>query len=142
MLKEFRNFILRGKVGELAVAVLIGAAFSNLVGSLTKDIINPVIARILGRPDLSALIFSVFGARIAYGNFLNAVISFILVIGVVFFLIVTPLGYLLQKFAVPPLVGSKTCTWCFSLIPDPATYCGFCTRAVEARTTPVRRKRV
>lgn len=131
MLKDFRDFILRGKVGELAVAVLIGAAFSSLVGSLTKDIINPVIARILGRPDLSAFILTLFGANIAYGNFLNALISFLLVLGVVFFLIVTPLGYFLQRFTVPPLVGTKACPWCFSLIPEPATYCGFCTRPLD-----------
>lgn len=137
MLREFRDFVLRGKVGELAVAVLIGAAFSNLVGSLTKDIINPIIARILGRPDLSALILTLFGAKIAYGNFLNALISFLLVMGVVFFLIVTPLSFLLRKFAVPPLHGSKACPWCFSLIPNPATFCGFCTRPVDATEVPV-----
>lgn len=130
MLKEFRDFILRGKVGELAVAVLIGAAFTGLVGSLTKDIINPLLAALLGRPDFSAFVLNVHGGKVAYGNFLNAVIAFTLVCAVVFFLIVTPLGFLLKKVGVPFLPGTKGCPWCFSEIPPLATVCKFCTREV------------
>ena len=128
MLKGFRAFILRGKVGELAVAVLIGAAFSSLVDSLTTNIINPLLAAMLGRKDFSAFFFIVHGGKIAYGNFLSAVISFVLVLCVIFFLIVTPLDYLLRKVGVPAVLGTKSCPFCFSEIPEPATVCKFCTR--------------
>lgn len=127
MLTGFRDFILRGKVGELAVAVLIGAAFSSLVSSLTKDIINPIIAAILGKQDLSALIINIYGAKIAYGSFLNAAISFVLVACVVYFVIVTPLGYLLAKIGVPPLPATRSCPECFSTVSELATRCAFCT---------------
>lgn len=131
MLIGFRDFILRGKVAELAVAVIIGAAFTNIVGSLTKDILNPIIALIIGTTDLSALVLEVHGAKIAYGNFLNAVIAFVLVACVVYFLIVTPLGYLLLKVGVPQLPGMRLCPHCFSSIPERATRCGFCTQATD-----------
>lgn len=134
MLKGFRDFILRGKVGELAVAVLIGAAFTGLVNSLTKDIINPLLAALLGRPDFSAFVLNVHGGKVAYGNFLNAIIAFILICAVVFFLIVTPLGYLLLKVGVPILPGTKGCPWCLSEIPPLATVCRFCTREVPAES--------
>ena len=128
MLTGFRDFILRGKVGELAVAVLIGAAFSSLVSSLTTNIINPLLAAMLGRPDFSAFFFSIHGGKVAYGNFLSAVISFILILGVIFFLIVTPLDYLLRKVGVPAVFGTKSCPFCFSEVPEPATVCKFCAR--------------
>lgn len=126
MLTGFRDFILRGKVAELAVAVIIGAAFTNIVGSLTKDILNPIIAALIGTSDLSALVLEVHGAKIAYGNFLNAVIAFVLVACVVYFLIVTPLSYLLLKVGVPPMPGTKICPHCLSAIPGAAMRCGFC----------------
>lgn len=130
MLTGFRDFILRGKVAELAVAVLIGAAFSSLVGALTTDIINPIIAAILGRPDLSALVLQVHSARIMYGSFLSALISFVLVACVVYFFIVTPLGYLLAKVGVPPLPATKSCPFCCQVNAEAATWCGFCAKQI------------
>lgn len=130
MLINFRDFILRGKIADLAVAVIIGAAFTNIVGSLVKDIINPLLAAIIGKADLSALIFNVHGANVTYGNFLNAVISFVIIVSVVHFLIVTPLGFLLTRVGVPPLAGTKPCPYCFSVIPVQATRCGFCTQVI------------
>lgn len=130
MLTGFRDFILRGKVGELAVAVLIGAAFTSLVGSLTTNIINPLLAAMLGKKDFSDLFFSVHGGKVTYGNFIGAVISFVLILCVIFFLIVTPLDYLLRKVGVPAVLGTKRCGFCFSEIPEPATICKFCTRQV------------
>ena len=128
---NFRDFILRGKIADLAVAVIIGAAFTNIVGSLVKDIINPLLAAVIGKADLSALVFSVNGANITYGNFLNAVISFVIIVSVVHFLIVTPLGFLLTKVGVPPLAGTKPCPYCLSNIPGQATRCGFCTQVID-----------
>lgn len=130
MLTGFRDFMLRGKVGELAVAVLIGAAFASLVGALTKDIINPIIAAVLGRPDLSTLVVTVLGARIAYGSFHSAVIAFVLVACVIYFLIVSPLDYLLEKVGVSPARATKLCPECCSTIPQAATRCGFCTSQI------------
>ena len=138
MLTGFRDFILRGKVAELAVAVIIGAAFTNIVGSLVKDIINPIIAAVIGTTDLSALVLDVHGAKIAYGNFLNATISFAIVACVVYFLIVKPLGWLLIKVGVPPMPGTKMCPHCFSAIPAAAVRCGFCTQEQpELATEPL-----
>src|SRR5580698_5409139 len=97
MLKGFRDFILRGNVLDLAVAVIIGAAFTSLVNSLVEDIINPFIAAIVGKPGFSALTFNVNGGVITYGNFLNPVIAFILMAGVVYFFIVMPANALMAR---------------------------------------------
>lgn len=131
MLISFRDFILRGRIADLAVAVIIGAAFTNIVGSLVKDIVNPLLAAAIGKADLSALILNVNGANVAYGNFLNAVISFVIIVSVVHFLIVTPLGFLLTRVGVPPMAGTKPCPYCLSTIPVQATRCGFCTQVID-----------
>jgi large conductance mechanosensitive channel len=132
MLKGFRDFILRGNVVDLAVAVVIGAAFGAIVNSLVTDLINPLISAIVNKPDFSYLVFNVHGGKIKYGNFLNALIQFLLVAAAVYFLVVLPLGKLLEKFkpaaAEPPPM--KPCPECLSDIPAAARRCSHCAQLV------------
>ena len=130
MFKGFRDFILRGNVLDLAVAVIIGAAFSAIVGSLVKDVITPLIAAIVGKPDFSRLILHVHGGEVMYGNFLNAVVSFLLLAGVVYFLIVAPANAMLARMKGPEALTTKPCPQCLSDVPLPATRCKYCTQAV------------
>jgi len=97
MLKEFRDFILRGNVVDLAIAVVIGAAFGAVVSALVADLITPLIAAIGGKPDFSALQFTINGSTFRYGHFLNAVIAFVILAAVIFFLVVKPLNALLER---------------------------------------------
>jgi large conductance mechanosensitive channel len=97
MLKEFRAFIFRGNVVDLAVAVVIGAAFGAVVTSLVKDIFTPLIAAIVGEQDFSALVFTINGSKFHYGNFINAVIAFVSIATVVFFFVVKPLNALAAR---------------------------------------------
>lgn len=130
MLKGFRDFVLRGNVIDLAVAVIIGAAFTSIVNSLVGDIINPLIAAIVGKPDLSALTFSLHGGVIKYGNFLNALISFVLMACVVYFFIVLPVNALLLRLRGPAPTSTKPCPQCLGDIPLGATRCKFCAQPV------------
>ena len=130
MLKGFRDFILRGNVLDLAVAVIIGAAFTSIVNSLVKDIINPFIAAIIGKPDFSALTLNVNGGVITYGNFLNAVIAFILMASVVYFFIIVPTNALMARLKGPAAVENKPCPQCLSEIPLAASRCKFCGQPV------------
>jgi large conductance mechanosensitive channel len=133
MLKGFRNFLLRGNVVDLAVAVVIGAAFVAIVNSLVADIINPLLAAIVGKPDFSALVLNVHGGHIKYGNFLNAVLAFVFNASAVYFLFVLPFTHLLKRFAAPPPPPStRPCPQCLSDIPMAATRCGHCTQVVAA----------
>jgi len=97
MLKQFRDFLLRGNVVDLAVAVVIGAAFGAVVTSLVADIITPLIAAVGGKPDFGALSFTINGSRFRYGNFLNAVLSFVIIAAAIFFLVVKPVGLLMER---------------------------------------------
>lgn len=132
MLKGFRDFILRGNVVDLAVAVVIGVAFGAIVNSLVSDLINPMIAAIVKKPDFSYMVLTVHGGKIKYGNFLNALIQFLLVASAVYFLVVLPLGKLLERFkpaaAEPPLM--KPCPECLSDIPAAARRCSHCAQPV------------
>ena len=101
MLKGFRDFILRGNVMDLAVAVIIGAAFGAIVIALVSDIINPLIAAIVHKPDFSALVLDVNGGKIKYGDFLNALISFLLIASSVYFLFVLPVNSLMNRLKKP-----------------------------------------
>lgn len=134
MLKGFRDFILRGNVVDLAVAVVIGAAFGAIVNSLVSDLINPAIAAIVHKPDFSYLVLEVHGGKIKYGNFLNAAIQFMLVASAVYFFVVLPLNALLKKFnpakAEPP--KTKACPECLSDIPIAAKRCAHCAQPVIA----------
>jgi large conductance mechanosensitive channel len=133
MLKGFRDFILRGNVVDLAVAVVIGAAFTAIVNALVSDIINPLIAAAVSKPDFSFLKLTVHGGVIKYGDFLNAIISFLLIAGVVYFFVVLPLNALLARLhpkAAPAAPTTKPCPECLSDIPIAARRCSHCTQAV------------
>jgi large conductance mechanosensitive channel len=135
---EFRAFILRGNVIDLAVAVVIGAAFTAVVNSLVANLVTPLIAAIFGQPDFSGLYFTINGSVFRYGAFLNAVISFLLIAVVVFFLIVKPLNALMSRMgrgenAETP---SRDCPYCMSSIPVTATKCAYCTSEVEPVPPP------
>jgi large conductance mechanosensitive channel len=132
MFKGFRDFILRGNVIDLAVAVIIGAAFTAIVTSLTEKIINPLLGAVIGKPNFGYLVGHVNGGEIRYGDFLTAIINFLLIAGVVYFFLVLPTQYLLKKFnpavAEPP--ATKPCPQCIGDIPLAATRCKFCTQPV------------
>ncbi len=132
MIKGFNDFILRGNVMELAVAVIIGAAFTAIVTSFVTNIVNPLIAAVVGKPDFSALVANVNGGVIKYGEFFNSVISFVLIAGVVYFLIVAPMNHLMERFKKPVVaeVVTKTCPQCISEVPLAASRCKFCTQPV------------
>jgi large conductance mechanosensitive channel len=136
MFKGFRDFILRGNVIDLAVAVIIGAAFNAIVGSLVKDILGPLIAAVAGKPDFSALAIDIHGGHIAYGNFLNALIAFLMVASVVYFFIVLPINKISERAKAlkppppPAPPTTKVCPECLSDIPLAAKRCSHCTQLV------------
>ena len=135
MLKEFRSFILRGNLVDLAVAVVIGAAFGTLIAALVKDIITPVIAAVGGQPDFSALTFTINGSKFFYGDFINALIAFVIVAAAVFFFVIKPVNVLMARMRTEPDVESDThpCPECLSSIPVDARRCAFCTSEVAVR---------
>ncbi len=131
-MKGFRDFILRGNVVDLAVAVVIGAAFTGVINSLVADLINPLIAAIFRKPDFSHLVLQVHGGVLKYGNFLNAVIAFLIVATIIYFGIILPLNKLMARFEkpAPSTPATKTCPECLSEIPAAARRCSHCTQSV------------
>jgi large conductance mechanosensitive channel len=124
----FKQFILRGNVVDLAVAVVIAAAFGAVVTALVADIITPLIAAIGGKPDFSALSFTINNSHFLYGAFLNAVIAFLILAAIVYYLIVLPYSTLMARFKTEPTDAPvKTCPFCISSVPAEATRCAFCT---------------
>jgi large conductance mechanosensitive channel len=132
MLKEFRDFILRGNVVDLAIAVVIGAAFGAVVTALVSSFITPLVAAIGGKPDFAALAFTINGSRFTYGVFLNALVAFLILAAVVFFLVVRPLNALMDHMRTEAPVAEVTrgCPECLSQIPNEARRCAFCTAEV------------
>lgn len=132
VMKDFKAFILRGNVIDLAVGVIIGAAFSAIVNSLVQDILTPLLG-FVGSPDFSNLNFPAGKDSVEYGKFLNAVISFLLISGAVFFLIVRPVNHLMNRKKTEPDVESTTreCPECLSSVPRRARRCAFCTSELE-----------
>ena len=135
MLKGFRDFILRGNVIDLAVAVIIGAAFTAIVNSFVKDIMTPLLSAVIKLPNFSDLKANINGVDVTYGNFLNAAISFLIVSFVVYFGLVLPINSLLNRFKKPvpeaPPV-TKPCPECLSDIPIAARRCAHCGQPVAA----------
>lgn len=130
MLKDFKKFIMRGNVVDLAVAVVIGAAFGAVVTGLVKDIITPLIAAIGGQPDFSRLSITINNSKILYGDFLNAVVSFLILSAVIFFFVVTPLNKLMAHMKPSEDIDApaeRECPECLSAIPAAANRCKFCT---------------
>ena len=130
MIKGFRDFILRGNVIDLAVAVIIGAAFSAITKSLVEDIITPLIAAVVGKPDFSKLVCTINGTPIRYGNFLNALIYFFIIAFVIYFFLVLPVQRLIERIKGPAAAANKTCPDCLSEIPAAAHRCKFCSQTV------------
>jgi large conductance mechanosensitive channel len=133
MLKGFRDFVLRGNVVDLAVAVILGAAFNAIVTSLVGDVLNPLIAATIGKPDFSSVVLHVGGGQIKVGNFFNAVVSFLIVAFVVYFAIVLPMNTVMARMKrgeAPPPPSTKSCPQCLSQIPIAAKRCAFCTQPV------------
>ena len=137
MAKEFKAFLLRGNMLDLAVAVVIGAAFGAVVVALVKDLITPLIAALVGKPDFSNLAFTINHSTFRYGDFINTVISFVLIAAAVFFFVVLPVNRLLARSRKepPPDPTVQKCPQCLSTIPVGAHRCAFCT--AELAGTPV-----
>lgn len=132
-MKGFKQFLLRGNVVELAVAVVMGAAFGAMVTALVKDLITPLIAAIVGSPDFSGIFFTVNGSKFMIGEFANAVLAFVLVAAAVYFFVVLPLNAFmarLRRGEKPPDPTTKNCPECLSVIPIAAKRCAFCTSVV------------
>ncbi len=125
----FRAFLLRGNVVDLAVGVVIGVAFGNVISGFVKDLVTPLIAAIGGKPDFGALYFTVNNSKFAYGDFINLLISFVLVAAVLYFLVILPYTAFTtrSKKEAPADPTTKRCTECLSDIPKDARRCAFCT---------------
>jgi large conductance mechanosensitive channel len=131
-LKDFREFILRGNLVDLAVAVVVGTTFGAVVTALVADVITPLIAAVGGQPDFSKLKFEIHGSTFRYGHFLNALFAFLTVAAVVFFLVLKPVNALMarRKVDTPTDKQTRSCPECLSDIPVAAKRCAFCTTEV------------
>ena len=130
LVKEFRDFLMRGNVVDLAVAVVIGAAFGAVVTALVENLLTPLIAAVFGEPDFSELTFTINGSVFRYGVFINALITFVLVAAAVFFVIVKPYNHYRARREAKLEAVTKTCPECASEIPIAASRCAFCTTAL------------
>jgi large conductance mechanosensitive channel len=133
MLSGFKQFILRGNVVDLAVGVVIGAAFGAVITAFTKDLLTPLIAAIVGKPDFSTISFTINGTVFLVGEFINALVSFLLIAAAVYFFVVTPLNALvarMRKAPAPADPTTKKCPECLSEIPIDARRCAHCTQPV------------
>ena len=137
MLKGFRQFLLRGNVIDLAVAVVIGAAFGAVVTALVKDLVTPLIAALVGAPDFSAITFTVNGSKFLIGDFINSVVSFLLISAAIYFFIVVPVNALVARVnrgEKPPDPTTRPCPECLSDVPIAAKRCRFCGSPMAAGT--------
>ena len=123
----FRKFLLRGNLIDLAVAVVIGTAFTAIVTALVKDLITPLIAAAGGEPDFGNLSFTVNHSKFAYGDFVNTLVTFVIIAAVVYFLVVVPVGRLLDMLARNQAAAERDCPQCLSSIPIAARKCLYCT---------------
>ena len=132
VLKEFRDFLMRGNIVALAVAFVIGVAFAAVVTSFVDDLVMPVIAMIFGKQDFSDLTFTINGSHFRYGLFINALISFVISATVVYFFVVKPFSTFLDRYLPKKEIGpTRSCPECLSDIPAAARRCSFCTSEVE-----------
>ncbi len=135
-MKGFRDFISRGNLIDLAVAVVIGTAFTAVVTAIVADLITPLIAAIVGQPSFSGLIFTIHKSQIKYGAFINALLTFLIVAAVVYYLIVAPMAKVTARFHKQAEVTTRDCPECLSTIPIAATRCMYCTTVVAPATPP------
>jgi len=135
-MKGFKAFLMRGNVVDLAVAVVIGAAFGAVVTALVKDLLTPLIAAAVGKVDFSAIQFTINGSKFPIGDFVNSVISFLFIAAAIYFFVVLPMNKLTtlrRRGEAPPDPTTKTCPECLSTIPIAARRCAFCTSAIGDR---------
>ena len=135
MFKGFKQFLLRGNVIDLAVAVVIGGAFGAVVSALVKDLITPLIAAIVGKPDFSAIKFTVNTSTFLIGEFTNAVVAFVLVAAAVYFFVVVPVNAgmaRVRRGQAPPDPTTRQCPECLSTVPIKARRCAYCTSVIAA----------
>lgn len=133
-MKDFREFLLKGNLVEMAIGIVIGLAFAAVVTALVADLITPLIAAIGGNPDFGALHFTINKSAFKYGDFLNALITFVVIAAVVFYLVIKPVNALTERFKKepPPDETIKACPYCLSAIAVEASVCAYCTRDVGA----------
>jgi large conductance mechanosensitive channel len=132
MIKGFKAFLLRGNVVDLAIAVVVGVAFTAVVTALVKDLVTPLIAALFGKPDFSSLTFTINNSRFLFGDFINAVVSFLIVATVLYFFVVAPYEALMAraKKEPPPDPTIRKCPECLSDIPVEAKRCRYCGQPV------------
>ena len=130
----FKTFLLRGNVVDLAVGVVIGVAFGTVVTAFVKDLMTPLIAALFGKPDFASLTFTVNNSKFLYGDFINGVISFVIVAAVIYFFVIAPFTALVARFhrESPADPTTKKCPECMSEIPIEARRCAFCGELVPA----------
>ena len=134
MIQGFKQFLLRGNVVDLAVAVVIGTAFGAVVTALVKDLLTPLIAAIVGQPDFSAIIFTINGSEFLIGDFINALLSFLLVSAAVYFFVVAPVNMMVERRRrgeAPVDPTTKKCPECLSEVPIAARRCAFCAQPLS-----------
>jgi large conductance mechanosensitive channel len=131
-MKGFKQFLLRGNVVDMAVGVVMGAAFGGVIAAFVKDLLTPLIAAVVGKPDFSRLAFEVNGSRFLYGDFVNALLSFLLVAAAVYFFVVLPVNALVSRARrePPPDPTTRKCPECLSEIPLAASRCAHCASVV------------
>jgi large conductance mechanosensitive channel len=135
-MRDFKEFLLRGNLVDIAVGIVIGLAFAAVITALVSDLVTPLIAAIGGNPDFSRLSFTINNSHFLYGAFLNALITFVVIAAVIFFLVVKPVNALMARRAAATPVDETTraCPYCLSTIPVAASRCAFCTQEVVAST--------
>jgi large conductance mechanosensitive channel len=134
-MKGFKQFLLRGNVVDMAVGIVIGAAFGTVVTGFVKGLLTPFIAALVKQPDFSALTFTINGSKFLYGDFINALVSFVIVASAVYFFVVLPMNTLMAKMKKEPPADPTTrkCPECLSEIPISARRCAFCSQVSSAQ---------